>query len=33
VQRVVSCDTVPHASNAISVVPLLAQAIAAQRGA
>jgi ribose-phosphate pyrophosphokinase len=28
VQRVVSCDTVPHASNAISVVPLLARAIA-----
>ena len=28
VQRVASCDTVPHATNAISVVPLLAQAIA-----
>lgn len=27
VTRVVSCDTVPHASNAISVVPLLADAL------
>jgi len=26
-QRVLTCDTVPHASNAISVVPLLAAAI------
>ncbi len=26
-QRVLTCDTVPHASNAISVVPLLAAAV------
>jgi ribose-phosphate pyrophosphokinase len=32
VARVVSCDTVPHASNAIAVAPLLADAVRALAG-
>ena len=31
VRRLLSCDTVPHASNALSVAPLLAAALEARR--
>lgn len=30
VRRIVSCDTIPHATNAISVAPIVADAIAAR---
>lgn len=31
VRRIVSCDTIPHATNAISVAPILAGAIASRK--